>query len=91
MAEEGVPDLWPENFWREVWHRDCPKSPCGIYVPVPGESMTIEDGSKLRLWKCLACGVRVYAGLDSRRFVVRRTAELPIPETPEIEAEVESE
>ena len=59
----------PENFWREVWHEDCPER--GPMVRLAGR-LTIDDGTVLREYECLGCGVRCYAGLDANRFVVTR-------------------
>jgi hypothetical protein len=58
----------PENFWREVWHDAECRSPCYHR----NEYLTIEDGSALRLYECVKCGTKVYAGLDSQRRVTHR-------------------
>lgn len=61
----------PENYWREVWHDGCPNR--GPMRRLSG-TLTIEDGSVLRLYECLGCPVRTYAGLDTKRRVVTRPA-----------------
>lgn len=72
MSEGAEMRVNPQNYWSEVWHRDCPdRSPCRHL----DEYMTIEDGSKLRAFECIACETRVFAGLDADRFVVHRPYE----------------
>jgi hypothetical protein len=66
----------PENNWREVWHENCT---AGDSRPYPmrhmGERLTIEDGSVLRLFVCLKCGARVFAGIDANNRLTHRTAD----------------
>lgn len=71
--------VWPENFWREVWHDGCVKR-----GPMRGhrqETLTIEDGSTLTRFECLGCGVNCYAGLDTQRHIVTRPYPAVSPET----------
>jgi hypothetical protein len=58
--------VWPENHWREVWH----DAPCRGPMKRHSETLTIEDGSVLRLYECLACGARAYAGVDRQRRII---------------------
>jgi hypothetical protein len=64
------PRISPEHGWRRVWH----DPPCRGPMKRHRETLTIEDGSVLDLYECLACGVRCYAGLDAQRRVVTRVA-----------------
>lgn len=89
----NLPQIAPENFFSRVFHTNCPKWMDGY----PKRNLTsgvmlrhlahvtIEDGSHLRLWECLHCGVKCYAGLDaSRRVTVRPyVEEEPIQGPPE--------
>lgn len=68
----------PENYWREVWHDAECRSPCYHR----NEFLTIEDGSRLRLYECVRCSTKVFAGLDARRHVVHR-AYAPVASTGE--------
>jgi hypothetical protein len=74
-AAPSVPRVLPENYWREVWH----DAPCRGPMKRHRETLAIEDGSVLALYECLACHVRVFAGLDATRRVVTRAA----PQLPE--------
>lgn len=73
-----IPDISAENFWREVWHVNCPVNArtigaggCGPMKRL-SETLAIEDGSILDAYECVSCRVRVYAGLDKSRRIVRR-------------------
>lgn len=66
----------PENFWREVWHDGCARR--GMMIERK-ERITIEDGSVLRLWECLMCGARCFAGLNAKRVIVTRPSESRAP------------
>ena len=60
--------IWPENHWREVWH----DAPCRGPMKRHADTITIEDGSTLRRYVCVACGAETYAGVNSRREIVSR-------------------
>lgn len=88
--------ICPENNWREVWHANCPKWREGYpkisHTSAPmkrhQQSEVIEDGSRLGLFECVVCGVKVYAGVDqSQRVVVR---ELPTASRAEARSDVAS-
>lgn len=79
-----LPRISPENNWREVWHTDCPKWGAGAYPQRDPTSaimqrvagtLTIEDGSELRRYRCLSCNVECFAGLDAKRLVTARSTE----------------
>lgn len=70
---DGVPLISPENHFTRVWH----DGPCRGPMLRHGDFVEIEDGSRLPRWECMACGAEVYAGLDARRFVVRRPVQPP--------------
>lgn len=59
----------PENYWREVWHCDCVPGRGNGIMKRQNHYMAIEDGSTLRLFECLHCGEKCYAGLDAQRRV----------------------
>jgi len=59
----------PENFWREVWHdAPCrgPMKRLNEYVFLP------EEGYSIRAWECMACGLKMYAGLDKDCRIITR-------------------
>jgi hypothetical protein len=57
---------------RCAWHMDCPKMHCAPMKWLTG-SLTIEDGSVLRKFKCTACGEHGFAGTDKQRGCVSRS------------------
>jgi hypothetical protein len=67
MSPESVPQIEYENYGREVWHSD-DRSPMKRLPRV----LALEDGSFLRLYKCLKCGVECFAGIDAKRYIVVR-------------------
>lgn len=63
----------PENFWREVWHL----APCRGPMKRLSDRLMIEDGSELRGYECMGCGVKCFAGLDAKRYVTTRPFIVP--------------
>lgn len=70
-AETPTPrvQIDPEDHWRYVWHRRCPKR--GPMKRL-ADKHTLGDGSVLCAYECLMCGVKCFAGLDAQRRVVTR-------------------
>lgn len=80
-----LPEISPENHWREVWHRGCSGS--GIMRRMNEfRSSTIEPGTLLGAFECLGCGVRCFAGVGKSRQIIVEAA-LPSPPSPPAAAE----
>ena len=85
-AVEYVPQISPENFWRNVFHTDCPARSGIMKAQGQEHDRQLEDGSWLRLYECLMCGVFAHAGLNAKRFVIVKPATAPIPSEPDTSA-----
>lgn len=73
-VEIGFGDLG----WHSLFHRGCPETHFGGIVGPDGPGLhELPDGALLPAWKCHHCGVRFFAGPDTRRrvTVVRRASE----------------
>lgn len=65
----GVLKVWPENFWRDVWH----DAPCRGIMKHHNQFRHVreeEDINVLRLFECMTCGTTFYAGLNKDRRIV---------------------